>query len=340
MHAIAPGDDRSITVSLSLNRSVARHALTAVLWAESAREEKPSKVENEDSVCAKPPLLVLGTQRCGSTLLTRILSAHPAVFVQNELPLQSLFTSKSGVESAELIVNRMLTMIARRQDVSTSGFLANNAVWGLKDPQLTEYLDDLERFPQETRFIVLIRDPRAVVNSYIDNKWGLGTNAFTGAERWVREVQAQLAFAQSRPGQCLVLRYEDLLSEFPDCVARLCEFLGVPPSDEMIRFFEQDSRIAINRQNINTMRDVDPAIAEKWRKSLTPAQVALIESVAHEQMVALGYALSGPVVAPGSLTKSWLRLHQKVVGELQLQYQLKRAALRRYRRNRSSGIQS
>jgi len=49
----------------------------------------------------KAPIFIMGTQRAGTTLLTRIMSAHPQMFVQNELDLPEIFGHQRS--KAELI---------------------------------------------------------------------------------------------------------------------------------------------------------------------------------------------------------------------------------------------
>merc|ERR1712137_288117 len=114
------------------------------------------------------PIFLLGTQRSGTTLLTRILSAHKDIFIQNELPLHTIFTENA---SREEIVKNIDKHFQIRYDEHIGSFLENNCkiAWGLKDPQLTEHLEALEQFIPESKFIIIVRDGRGVVNSYIEN---------------------------------------------------------------------------------------------------------------------------------------------------------------------------
>ena len=292
-----------------------------------------SPVREEHSSKRDMPLFILGTQRSGSTLLTRILSSHPRVFVQNELPLPRIFDGAGG--AAELR-DRVLQSICQRLGTAPGAFLQHNDIWGLKDPQLTEYLPSLRDLPPDTRFILLVRDPRAVVNSYMENRWGLGTNAFTGAQRWVREVNAQLDFMAEREDTVLLLRYEDLVSNVEGSISGLCAFLGLEPHDSMRSFFRSDPAYRTNRQNENTNRDIDQRLAERWRMSLTHREVGLIEAVASREMERLGYRREAEPVVPSTPTRLWYLGHQAFVGELQLQYQLRKAALRRRLKTRRS----
>ena len=270
-------------------------------------------------------LFVIGTQRCGSTLLTRILSSHPSVHIQNELPLSEVFIDG---EQPDTTRRRLVKSIASRLSEETSDFLENHAVWGLKDPQLTEYLSVLSDFV-DARFIVLVRDPRAVVNSYMENRWGLGTNAYTGALRWSREVTAQLAFKDDHDANCLLMRFEDLVYDVEGAIDKLCKYLGVPADKAMNQYYRKAAAFTINSENINTNRKVDPTLAEKWREDLTEKQIGIIETVAASEMHALGYT---PEAKPANLKtheRFLYRLHQRVIGELQLQYQLRRRKLQK-----------
>ncbi len=139
------------------------------------------------------PLFILGTQRSGTTLLCRMLSSHPLLYVQNELNVRKIFTADATKKS---IVGNIKQLIKDDQGLSLEEIMARDGkrYWGLKDPELTDHIASLEGFVSDTKFIIIIRDPRAVVNSYMENKWGLGTNAYSGVLRWVSEVESQLQF--------------------------------------------------------------------------------------------------------------------------------------------------
>ena len=102
------------------------------------------------------PIFLVGTQRSGTTLLTRILSAHKDVFIQNELPLQTIFLENA---SREEIVENIDKHFQFRYNQNIDSFLENNSkiAWGLKDPQLTEHLDALEQFIPDSKFIIIVR---------------------------------------------------------------------------------------------------------------------------------------------------------------------------------------
>ena len=133
-----------------------------------------------------PGLFILGTQRSGTTLLARVLSSHPDFFAQTEgVNIRKIFYSAKSIDDISANFNNQFIKI--HNDVSINDFLKQKKIknWGYKDPRLTEYLESLDLIintsERTCKFILIVRDARGVVNSYIDNKWGLGTNAYTGA---------------------------------------------------------------------------------------------------------------------------------------------------------------
>lgn len=77
-------------------------------------------------------------------------------------------------------------------------------------------------FPH-SRFIIVMRDPRAVASA--TQKW-----AKTSISELVRhwDVAYQLAMDQFRKEDCMVLRYEDLCDQPEHWVERVIEFAGIP----------------------------------------------------------------------------------------------------------------
>lgn len=270
------------------------------------------------------PLFIMGTQRSGTTLLTRILSAHPSIFIQNELDLPEVFKDSSSTES---VINGIKQQMYIETGQSLDTMLADspNLTWGLKDPQLTEYIDTLRKFLPASKFIIIVRDGRGVTNSYMENKWGLGTNAYYGAQRWLREVKEQRAFMAEMPENFLFIRYEDIIDDLESSLKRICDFIEMPFTEEMLNYDKQSSYYQQQRENIHTFKKPDKKLAEKWKSKLSAFEISVVEHVAGDLLTELNYELCGKPINLSKLQLFYFKWHQKIIGELQIQYRWRKA---------------
>lgn len=276
-----------------------------------------------------PNIILLGTQRSGTTLLTRMLSAHSAIFIQNEISVEKIFF---GQPSTNEINARCNEQIELRHGLSIPQLLENEnkKLWGFKDPQLTEHLDELVPFLKTTKFITIVRDPRGVVNSYIDNKWGLGTTAYTGALRWKNEVAAQEQFMKLAPEQCLYIRYEDLVSNQEETLKTVCKHLEIEFEDSLLNYHKKKANFKLNASNINTNTGANKHFSTRWKDELSHRQVSEIEFVTKDLLIKNGYELTTSAKQPNWLRRALYNIHQTIVGEYQIQYQLKKHAIKQF----------
>ncbi|MCG8534344.1 MAG: sulfotransferase [Pseudomonadales bacterium] len=276
----------------------------------------------------RSPLFLIGTQRSGTTLLTKMLSAHKDIYVKNEVPVLKVFTPGASRKDIEHAIDGF---IKEGTGKSIEALLQseNKSVWGLKDPQLTEHLEALKQFAPDVGFIIITRDARAVVRSYIENAWGLGTNCYTGALRWRDEVQAQLDFEKEMQGHVMRLRYEDLVLQQRESLEKICAFIGVPFDEAAMNYNEQKTFVTKKRESINTFKAPDPAIITKWKSQLTDHQVGVINGVCGDLLDQLGYSDTQNRIQLPGVSQAYYRMHQAVVGEFQIQY---RWRIGRYKR--------
>ncbi len=117
---------------------------------------------------------------------------------------------------------------------------AGAQVWVEKSPEHLHYIQEIERFAPDARFLHLVRSGPDVVASlydvakrYPDMHWGrFYTDIDQCIERWgvcVRTTRECLA----RPNHLLV-RYESLVAETEQTVRDICSFLGVEFVEDMI----------------------------------------------------------------------------------------------------------
>ena len=101
----------------------------------------------------QPSIFIVGTQRSGTTLLCRMLTAHPNIFIKNELsdPCRIFSVKKSKEE----VIHDIDIEIQNSYHENLKNFLKriDKKVWGLKDPKLTYCLDDLESYFPNAKFL-------------------------------------------------------------------------------------------------------------------------------------------------------------------------------------------
>lgn len=185
--------------------------------------------------------------------------------------------------------------------------------------------------PRYPKVIYIVRDPRDVALSYYDfsrkyrqiedsypleryvEDFTSGHLLSAGWGTWGENVASWVYARGARPG-FLLLRYEDLKARPELELKRVAEFLGIQPSNELLR-------TAIERSSADRMREMEKtqgkdwvttkdkrndipfvrtASVGGWRTKLGTESVAKIESTWGHIMVQLGYELVTQAAAMGS----------------------------------------
>jgi hypothetical protein len=274
------------------------------------------------------PVLLVGCPRSGTTLLSVILHAHPRIAMPPETRfLFPVYRRRNSFGDLTEVKNRR--RLARRITGRGSRFaqlgldrrtvireIVNGAPtvgsamaivwrefarsrgkerWGEKRPLYWQQMDWLMRLFPDAQVVHLIRDPRACVASMLGVKWWRG--GFQSAlTTWALSDRELRRFGERAPqGSYYALRFEDLLTEPRDELAKLCKFLGEDFDEAMLEFAGAASDIVPERKvwHSLTHEPLDPTRGERWRERLTASDVAVIEAVAGDAMKHHGYQLSG-----------------------------------------------
>ena len=177
----------------------------------------------------------------------------------------------------------LLTLEAYRQDQAPD---ITDPLWVEKSPpHIFHQRAIMELFP-ESRFIYLVRDPRAVIGSLKTMPWST-TNVYALSRSWKRALE----LATRKEGAMLV-RYEDLVREPEPTFDRLAAFLGVQGT------YRAPERIkdAVEERNSfsgNAFKPLSTAMIDKWRNQLSSldSDQAIIQHICGAGMRQQGYAL-------------------------------------------------
>lgn len=112
-------------------------------------------------------------------------------------------------------------------------------------PHHVLYMPTLQRFFPAARFVHIVRDARAVVNSWRHVPWSTGTLA-DDAEVWRRYLATARQGAPAA-GTIVTVRYEDLLLHTGATLRALCTFLRLDFDAAMLRTSEIARRPSTSR---------------------------------------------------------------------------------------------
>jgi hypothetical protein len=198
-----------------------------------------------------PPLAFLGGHpRSGTTLLERILDAHPEVAAADESTafldvLQPEFYKSGQLSSPRVNVLRQLYIKALRQDIThdTTGKMLVD-----KNPSPTARLPLWLRVFPELKILIALRDPRDVLLScYFQNIPLNSANAnFLTFERLAKHysdlMDVWLAVREWEDVPWLETRYEDTVLDLEKEGRRVMEFLGLQWHEDQARFHEKNAK--------------------------------------------------------------------------------------------------
>jgi protein-tyrosine sulfotransferase len=207
------------------------------------------------------PIVLGGCSRSGTTLLRRLLNAHPEIYIG---PETAVFQGNRNLEHLMHVTG--LTRPTLRQLFRRSCCLAEfgeavlkhlaqeekKSMWGEKTPANVRCIEELFRFFPRARFIHIYRDGRDVVCSLRTHPkyaWRNGREEKTGiinpweqcVDEWARDVQRGLAAKSD--WRCFQIKYEELVNSPRSVVGSLLQWLGSDWSDSVLTEYRMENQL-------------------------------------------------------------------------------------------------
>ncbi|MBI3643584.1 sulfotransferase [Candidatus Acetothermia bacterium] len=292
------------------------------------------------------PLFILCKGRSGSTFLVDILIRHPEIgmapvsdlirtMLQAYPELGDPLRSHEGVKTMlhkifeepkfetwelkfEILLEELVSQLPLcRSDMARAILLAyhhknypGRKIWGLKrGGWLATHIHTLRRHFPQSKYLLLIRDGRAVFASskraiHSDTSLPLEEDSLRSAQVWKKIVSSFIS--QKDQASVLIVRYEDLVTEPREIIAKILWFLGVTCNDDVMDnllfshtpkyIYERDRHL---HENVGKAPQKDRASA--WKKTLSPKEIKTFEKIAAKELVSQGYDLLYPASSLRSL---------------------------------------
>ncbi len=218
---------------------------------------------------------LVGSGRCGTTILGQVLNAHSKIAVPPEMQFlvsnghwEGIIEVLQGRDLKSVTAEEIVSFIEERSpydldkycDIHNFMIRASHARDDLgslllevfaficipkgksviikQTPWYGQHLDELREVFPDMKVIHLIRDGRDVAMSFARTPWW-SRDPRENIARWEREVLRIHEYVVEHPSLCLELRYEDLVADPAPRVRRVLEHMGCSYEEEVF---------ALNRQ--------------------------------------------------------------------------------------------
>ena len=274
---------------------------------------KPNpKTHDQFSLPTSAIVFIAGCGRSGTTYLRTIVDAHPDIFI----PSESLFLI-DYLKYAANVPKRVLSWLffnepqlkawyrGRPFRISNiqhaichvhehDAFRNGARIWGQKTPRFIRHMGLFNLYFQNIKWILIYRDPRAVVASMLQSK--RHTYAVSSAcRRWLKDNRPiiQILKARNSSDNILIVKYEDLIENTEESVANVFDFLGVPPvRTESLPRSARSPKLKGTRFVPNAVRNgLTPQMnrINAWSQVLSRQQIQYIETKCAREMRFFGY---------------------------------------------------
>ena len=203
--------------------------------------------------------------------------------------------------------------------------------WLEKTPEHVYFLRQILSVRPDARAIELVRDPRAALASRKHRRTDDWLDAKEAQEQvepdrstnydplidsymWKESIDSAKDARRAFPGRVLSLRYEDMVAEPEATVRRVCDFLDLPFRTQ---FLEVGWINATSKNAQNAGEGISRAAVDRWKTSLTPAEILVCQTALRGELREFGYAaeptgLGAVAGAPVVLGRSAVHLAARI----------------------------
>ena len=281
------------------------------------------------------PVVIVGCQRSGTTLLRTILGRHPALLEHPDEPqyfywlYQRFGHEITDVETAVSYLSQHPYLPANIPPERLEAYFRPYSrlslqefaklylqVWGedelqdkrpiLKDPAWIYHLDLVQELFPGAVIIHIIRDPRANVSSQV-SRWPQ-ISVWEAAMAWRQAMRQSHAWKETSPAPYVEVTYKNLLQTPKETLQYLCRALDLEFVPTMLDFEQKTTLYAPNSQPRQVKyRTLDPSRLYQWREQLSPADIRLVELACQHEMAWLNYEPLNPSVPKSELFRRQVR---------------------------------
>lgn len=279
------------------------------------------------------PLFIVGLGRSGSTLVSRMVDAHPEVAIFPETHMFGLLDFLRALESFRddwqyvLFLNEVWTNLSSYPDPAASIWASHAiaqpsytgptrnvlealgsayasvrkaSIWGEKTPGHALWLADIQKLFPKAKIVFTVRDPRDVLVSYCE-RWNSGRFGADFVMRSAANIRYHLDRMLRAPAfpsaQIHWVRYESLVANPESEMRKICQLLGLEFHPGMLAFYQRYQNV--ERETPDGVhhrllsRPVSQERVGRFRRAFSPALLSLVEEFLGNEMLSLGYSPEG-----------------------------------------------
>lgn len=276
------------------------------------------------------PIFVAGIERSGTSLIYALLASHPAIAMTRRTNLWRFFYNQYGDLGQPENFDRCLAAMMRYKrllklkpdpDRLRQEFWAGEPTyprlfdllerhhaervgkprWGDKSLNTEQYVDEIFAAYPGAKMLHMIRDPRDRYASALTRWKHLRGGVGAGTAMWLDSARLAERNLARYPDQYKIVRYETLAMQPEATLREICDFLGEAYSPAMLTMagapIHRDSGGNSSYGAMEPGRISTRSIG-RFRKVLSPYEIAFIQRHARPEMERHGYPLEPLHLAP------------------------------------------
>jgi len=235
----------------------------------------------------------VGAPRSGTTILQSLLAAHPEVIsfpeskffhyllydqFAGKLPSRMEAFFKDEIKRPELLKDFDDTQTVETKASWFVGVLdglaaeQNKSIWLEKTPEHMYFIDDIERFLPDAKFIHILRNGMDTIASMYEatrsfnELWGAGWDLNHCIERWEHAMLTSHKYVNK--SNHILVKYEELLDDKTKILGEICKFMGIEYDGKMlVNYQEKAANLSLNLPwHKGIERDIKTSNVHKYHK--------------------------------------------------------------------------